>query len=412
MKVLLITPESISNDTSSGFLLRNLFSNFNKNELAQIYFSSSIINLSNCNTFWRFENKKFYYNTGVEISHNIHKIIGKKRFFSKHFIHFEPILDLFPIRVTPAFHKWIDNFKPDIIYSWMGSKRIIDLTIYISRRNNIPVVVHFMDNWIEASTNSFYLLRKLERKNLNQAINIINSQVTAGIVISDSMLVYYKKIFHFPLYVISNGIQDGLLNNSFKQTPIMNKRIVFSLFGRLELGRVEVLKYFIDSLQNFTEYNFEINIYSESKSQHILFNSKNISLNYFPTPMDCEIFEIFNNTNFLLYIDGFNSYNSLKYFKYSFSGKIPLYLSSGKPILSIGPLTNHSIDYLKSINIGPVISNLDTQSLVNAISEIINYQSLDLERIFNNSRLVVSDFALSKIHTNFFNILTATRKQL
>jgi len=406
----LITPESISNNSSSGFLLRNLFSNFDKNNLSQIFFSGSIINLNHCNKFWQFRNKYFYFNTGVEISHEMVKIKRKNIFLSKYFILLEPLLDLFPIKHTPAFHRWIDDFKPHIIYSWMGSKRIIDLTTYVSRRNNIPVVVHFMDNWIEASLNRIFFCRMLERKNLNQSINIINSQVSAGIVISDSMLTHYKKFLQIPLHVIPNGIKDNLINDSFKQPQIFNKKIVFSLFGRLEYGRQEVLNYFIHSLQTLTEYSFEINIYSNSETYHILSNSKNISLNYFDTPLDCDLFEIYNSTNFLLYIDGFNSDSNLKFFKYSFSGKIPLYLASGKPVLSIGPLTNYSIGYLKSINIGPVITTLESQRLVCAILDMINYEYLDLERIFNNSLLVAKNFALSKIYTDFFNILSATGK--
>ena len=409
MKILLITPESISNESSSGYLLRNLFSNFDNTQLAQIYFSSSTINLSHCKNFWRFANKDFYFNTGYCVSNDLVKNTEKKGFFSKYFIHLEPLLDLFPIKHSSIFHKWLDDFKPDIIYSWMGSKRIIDLTIYISKRNNVPIVIHFMDNWIEASLNRFYLLRILERKNLRQTINIINKHVTAGIVISESMLFHYNKIFQIPLYVISNGIHDNLVYDKFHNSLIKNNKIVFSLFGRLELGRLEILDFFLHSLQNITEYIFEINIYSDSEVQQKFSKTKNILLNYFDTPIDQDLFEIYTNTNFLLYIDGFNNINNINYFKYSFSGKIPLYLTSGKPVLSIGPLSNYSIEYLKSINIGPVVTNLDLEILINSVKEMINYENLDLKKIFNNSRIFVSNFKLSKIQTHFFNILSSTR---
>ncbi len=403
MKILLITPENISNETSSGYLLRNLYSHYNTNNIAQIYFSHTNINFNNCKRFWKFSNKQFYYNIGRKVSNKSIKVENRK-ILSKYFIYLEPLIDMFPIRYTPNFYAWLDEFEPDIIYSWMGSKRIIDLTVHISKRNKIPIVIHFMDNWIEASVNKFYILRCIERKNLKNAINIINKYVSSGIVISQAMLKHYKSIFQIPLYVISNGVQDNLILDEFTQTPIKNNRYVFSLFGRLELGRLENLNFLINSLKTLEEYNFTINIYSDFEK--LFTNTNNIKLNFYPTPNDSELAKIFSNTNFLIYLDGFKFSKQNEYFKYSFSGKIPIYLTCGKPILTIGPLSNYSIEYLQFCSIGPVVSEYDFQLLINSVKIMINYDYFELSRIFSNSRSILEDLKISNIQIRLFRILS------
>jgi hypothetical protein len=266
-----------------------------------------------------------------------------------------------------------------------------------------------MDNWIEASLNKFYIFRYIERKNLKNAVNIINNNVSIGIVISESMLSHYNNLFQIPLYVISNGIQDNLITDEFTQSSIINNRYVFSIFGRLELGRLETLKFFINSLNSMNNYHFTINIYSDN--DELLTKSDNLIINFYPTPNDNELFNIFSNTNYLVYLDGFNFSKQNEYFKYSFSGKIPMYLTSGKPILTIGPLTNYSIEFLETCNIGPVVNQLDFQLLINSVNTMINYNNTELKGIFFNSRAVLEDFKISNIQARFFNILINLLKQ-
>jgi hypothetical protein len=51
------------------------------------------------------------------------------------------------VRITPALHRWISDFKPDVLYTILGSNGFMDLADQISRRYSIPVVVHMADDW-------------------------------------------------------------------------------------------------------------------------------------------------------------------------------------------------------------------------------------------------------------------------
>ena len=55
--------------------------------------------------------------------------------------------DLFPYHLSEEFWAWVYEFGPEVIYTPIGSIRLIRLVSAISRRMGVPVVPHFMDDW-------------------------------------------------------------------------------------------------------------------------------------------------------------------------------------------------------------------------------------------------------------------------
>ncbi len=404
-KILIITPESICNKSSSGFLLRNLFKSFPKNNINQIFFSRSDIDFQYCQSYWIFSNRGFLWNVGMEISAEI--VLSKVKrgsFLSKWFVYLDPIIDVFPIRNSRSFQNWIYRFQPDIIYTWMGSKRSMDLVVKLSKQFEIPIILHWMDNWMFSSLNKYFFLRKLEKYNLINAREIINKNVSFAIAISDGMLNEYRKYIDIPMNTIPNGIEDiNLLRGSghFGDSYI----ITFGIFGRLEFGRVLIFERFLSALELIVDKKFIVNLYTDSVFNVSLNLNSNIDINKFEPPLDNQLVFIQDKIDFLLYFDDLFDWNNLEYFKYSFSGKIPLYLSLGKPIITVGPVSNYSVKFLSDIKVGMVVSNVDVKNLSFLIREFLNLPKEKHEEFVSNALANAEKFSLRAIQKQFYSIL-------
>src|SRR5690606_3451542 len=50
-------------------------------------------------------------------------------------------------RLTPALEAWIEAFRPELLYTILGTIGMMQLVDAIRRRFGLPLVVHFMDDW-------------------------------------------------------------------------------------------------------------------------------------------------------------------------------------------------------------------------------------------------------------------------
>ena len=80
-------------------------------------------------------------------------------------------LDLFTYSISEHTIEEIRNFNPTLIYSNLGSNRIINLCSSLGRELNIPIVPHFLDDWLSIpNVHSFSFINYLLFRNINKNI--------------------------------------------------------------------------------------------------------------------------------------------------------------------------------------------------------------------------------------------------
>jgi len=400
-KVLIITPETFGGKSSSSQLLKNLFKEWPIHNLAQIFLSGGEIDYDLCLNYWKFPNSNFLFNKGAVILRptvSDYACTGeeagsvKQSKFTKWKRYFEPIIDMFPLHHSNDFLQWVSEYNPEIIYTWLGCRRLIQLSIFLSEKLQIPLVPHFMDNWVLASPYDFYLLDKLHRFNIKRSLKSIEPYMRMGIAISPRMADTYSDLFKIPFEVVSNGVNDELIWRSIEGpidsvTEIKNE-YVFAILGRLEYGRINTLNRLLDNLESFEDFKFVVNVYSESFFDFRQ-DRKNVDVFFFNPPDDLLFFETSDKINSYIYIDDFELSNS-RFFNLSFSSKIPIYLATGKPIITIGPIENYSVSFLSECNVGPVITSLKELDFSLAINKMLHYTNRDLQEIAENAKKIVT----------------------
>lgn len=233
----------------------------------------------------------------------------------------------------------ISQFKPDVIYSLGSNVTTLKLVNELSEILEIPVVIHFMDNWAEhLQWDSNPLIKPYKRELQKQLLSCIKHSTNA-IAISDSMAEHYNEILGLKMHTMMNSVDIRKMECKAKEyiTPL---RFVYA--GGLHLERWQALKEVAMAINK--SKTGTLLIYSGSAGQYRgAFEGLPV---VFKNPVSHEnIKSVYENADVLVHVEKADP-QKLGFFKYSISTKIPEYLACGRPILFYGPRGMGLFEYL------------------------------------------------------------------
>lgn len=254
----------------------------------------------------------------------------------------------------------IKEFSPQVIYTVGETITNLDLSYRLSILLNIPIVIHFMDNWkhsIEWSDNP--LLKKYQKK-LTQYCNMCYSRSSECIAIGERMAETYEN---------ETGIKHGVIMNSidtqaFFCPPQNDKDVIrFTYAGGLHLGRdiaLYTIGECIESLNMKADKELRFDIYTTNDNIY-LYKEKFANLkqtHLIPAVSHDYITQIYQNSDVLVHVES-DDLKSNEFFKYSVSTKISEYLATGKTILFYGPKDIYLYIFLSKNHLAYTVSNTD-----------------------------------------------------
>ncbi|HEY9001046.1 MAG TPA: hypothetical protein VIM89_06825 [Mucilaginibacter sp.] len=270
---------------------------------------------------------------------------------------------LLPYRYDDALNRFISEFKPDVIYSPLGSIAITDITYKLSVQYNLPVVPHFMDDWPHTiyEGDPMLLVPRLKKKRL---LNKVLRRTKAGIVISEKMANEYRSEYHKEFFALMNCVD---IKEPDKTDQHKNGKIVFSYFGGLHLLRWQTLLSFFKAVKNNRAYaanDLEFRIYTSdadrAKYQHEFGQIAEVV--FCDRVSQGALIGEMRKSNYLVHVEAFDE-KIKKYTRLSISTKIPEYLVAQRPIIAIGPGDIASIEYLRDNDCAHVIADLNSPEL-------------------------------------------------
>ncbi len=90
------------------------------------------------------------------------------------------------IIISTELLNWISEFKPDLIYAQFATLDKIRFVYNLKRETNIPLVIHFMDDWPSVLV-SPGILYNYWKKNINKELRSLIDSAGACIAISEKM---------------------------------------------------------------------------------------------------------------------------------------------------------------------------------------------------------------------------------
>lgn len=265
----------------------------------------------------------------------------------------------------------IKAFAPQVIYTVGETVTALRLAYVISKKLEIPIVIHFMDNWkhsVEWASNP--LLKGYQRR-LSKYCDLCCSRSTNCITIGDRMAEIYQQETGIPHSVIMNSVDVSAFSCESRES---DGTLRFVYAGGLHLGREQALRAIgecIDCICEETGSQADFSIYTSS--ENIETHSEQFS--HLKNTRICnavpheQIIEVYKQSDILVHVES-SELESNEFFKYSVSTKISEYLATGRTILFFGPKNISLFGFLAQNKLAYTVS--DDHELTEVISAMFN----------------------------------------
>ena len=361
IRMLYVSYTLLGDECATGQTLQNIFNACNKVDVMQycLDYSSDYHNCNRDTVFFSAKKSPLFYslksiyrkrdkgkpNRGAAVETN--RIGGNPIVIIA-----RAILDVLPKRLDRGELGRIDSFKPNIVYTTGENITTLIHAISLSKRYNIPIVIHLMDN-TEDSVYAGKIYTSLFRKIYLQKLKIAYRRSKCNLAISPKMAFEFERRHGTEFGFAMNCIHELHKGNETNNSPL---RFVFS--GGLHGGRAQILKRMGELIQNDPFLNSSVRLEVYTSKANVDYYKKILgSVLYLNEYVPQELmFENLGNADVLVHCESFDK-DEIEFFRYSMSTKIPEYLSVGKPILCYGPEEICTVSYLAENEVGYVVSN-------------------------------------------------------
>lgn len=389
-RVLVINGEPFSVTSATGITMSNLFRGWPIDRLAQIYTAGIAADDSVCSQSWRLSSRNLY---GISLvdgflprflaneprfpASAVGQKTAQKNALSQIWLRlrrFASILDFLPYRIPKDMRQDIINFKPDVIYSLLGNIRIVRLVNHLSSELDVPVIPHFMDDWLSTySLAARSAVSSLGRTILPRLTRRLLGRAALGLAISEDMCEEYADSFEIPFRSFMNPVEVVAVPAADRWL-LSHERLRLVYVGGLHLGRDTNLVAIADAVQELRRgsVNVELHIYVPEADVDFaasIFGSIDGTILKGSVAPQC-VGIILRNYDVAVHVESFLP-RFAKYTRLSISTKIPQYFAAGLPVFACGPNDVASCRYVENNNCGCVVSDLDVGKLQNELRCII-----------------------------------------
>lgn len=289
--------------------------------------------------------------------------------------------------MTDDLISWAHQFKPDLIFYHNSDAFFLgEIAIELSKLFSVPLILEISDDYYfnnHFSLSPFYhLYRKKYKKHFENCIK----HATGYIFISEKMKRKYEEFFEIKGECIHISSEFQFETNQNFQTDGS-----FNYFGNIGLGRWKTIKTIANQLKKHNDETI-LDVYCPRIGNSIVSKIKNIqnvrycgSLEY--DDLKRKIF----GSKYLLLVESFSKKN-IKDVKFSLSTKVADYISTGVPIIAVGPKGSGTIDFLEENNLAIVINKID--NFYDSFGSLNNRKN-ELSRVVSNAlRISKEQFSL------------------
>lgn len=360
-KVLIISHNPLSRVNNNGKTLTSIFKGLPNENIYQIYLSSDLPDYSNDCHYYQINEKQIIASLanrdicGKEVVPYSDDSVGRAEIRTGNFANHSKRLLREMIWKTGKWKKglsdWLQDKNFDVVFFMAGDGLFAyDIYFFVSKHITAKRCMFFTDDYVIGRT-SFSpiasLRRTLLKKKINKALDITENLY----VISEEMRNTYKELFSKDGYIIRNfSVEKKDCDFQSNPNSAHPNKLIMIYAGGLHYNRWKVLSQIAQCLK-------ELNASNDVKCFLKIYSSQDISadiINSISTEGASEfcggvsgeqIADVYANADILLHVESFEK-KAIASTKYSFSTKIPEYLSANKCVLAVGPQEIASMRFL------------------------------------------------------------------
>ncbi|MBE6740167.1 MAG: glycosyltransferase [Ruminococcaceae bacterium] len=364
-RVLIISYNVLSKEGANGRTMEFLVHSFDKENLAQLFFSNEKPDFDVCKRYYRITEKqllKVFFSkksTGdpvkdrakAEVStdlikesslDNITKFAKKNKRatvvkFLRNYLWGATKKQWF----NDSLKQWIQEFSPDVILTVSGKNSCFHaIVLDIAKKYSLPVVVYHCEDYCFKNMFPKSLLYKKYIRGLKKSVDDLMDYASLAIYNSDAISNIYSKEYSTPSMVAYMSTQ---------MLPVAKKEfgepLIFSYMGNLSLGRDESLLQVAKALYSISPMA-KIDVYAPNISDEFSQKIKEVSnMEYKGFISYDECMEVIAKSDILLHAESFDEKIKTD-LQIAFSTKIADSLASGVAFFVYAPKGIASTDYL------------------------------------------------------------------
>lgn len=349
MKILIISNACFSNVDSNGRTLANLFSGFDKKDLAQ-FFVYGNPDFSVCDNYYRVSDRDAL-NSCIKLKPCGGKVLQKTEEKSDTSETLPPAHDTGGVKKTPLsklfrevawsmgrwkgknLNKWIDDFSPDAIFIFLGDNAFLcKLASRIAKRKNIPIYVCSTEdyafknyNYITRRPSLFYsIFHTIVKKSCDR----MEKYVKLGLFNTPLLAEKYAENYSYPCKCVFNSSSVEFIENAEVSKPAR-----ISYLGNMGLNRHKPLIEIANTAALLLP-DTKLDIYgalpNNPEAKEELLSCENINYKGF-VGYD-EVVNVLHQSTLLVHAE-YNDEYYTKDLRYAFSTKIADSVCCGTPFL-------------------------------------------------------------------------------
>lgn len=296
-------------------------------------------------------------------------------------------------RLTPQLTRWIAEFKPDVIYTILGSNGMMSLIEQVRSRFKIPLVVHIMDDWVSVNHRGG-LFAPIERGRMKRAVEHAFKVARTCLGISPAMCAAYSERYgrdFIPFQYSLDRTRWGEIRKSdlaAGQPPEL--LYVGSIFRNAQLDSLIDCAHAVAKL-NDAGFPLKLRI-ATSPANGANFGAQlkvhpNIIVDTSAVDDDT-FFRRLAGADALVLPVNFDR-ASVDFIRYSMPTKVPAYLNSGTPIVAYGSPDTAQMQYARDARWGLTVTERSTDKLQAALRRIT--ADMDLRRLLSHAALKAAE---------------------
>lgn len=405
INILIISHNPLSSVNNNGKTLTSIFNGFPSENIYQIYLNSETPDYSGKCHYLQINEKQIiktvlkrknyccktvHSNSGKFSSAKIKRI----NLFNHTKRLLREVLWMIPCWKS-GLHNWLKDKKFDVVFFMAGDGMFAyDIYRFVTEHSDAKKCIFFTDDYIigKPSYSPIAVLRQtLLKRKMRETLKVTDELY----VISEEMRKAYKKMFNMDGYITRNFSVEKLDSNSIQQKS-NSDQMVMVYAGGLHYNRWKVIENVANALK-------EINNSSDNRCCLRIYSAQHISekileritvegaSEFLGGVSSSQISEVYAGADILLHVESFER-KAIASTKYSFSTKIPEYLSADKCVMAIGPSDVASVAYLKEF----ASTVDDLEHLKEELHRLINDNEYRKRIVNNCEKRFESDFSPRK----------------
>jgi glycosyltransferase involved in cell wall biosynthesis len=318
------------------------------------------------------------------------------------------------VQLSAALARWVEDFRPHLLYTLLGSLGYVRLVQLFHDRFGIPVVIHMMDDWPEHLHRRGVFGPWLRRQLRRELADVVRTaQVRMGIC--DAMSEEYTGRYGVPFETFHNPVEEAEWRLSAKRNYAAKNPFRIVYYGTIvEVAQLHSLMDVgwavagVQAAGETVEFCVHTQPYSLQQCRAVLERCPGITIGP-PTGRD-DFIPVITGADLLVLPANFDN-RSVRYLRLSFPTKLPAYMASGTPILAYGPSDMAQIRYLAEAGTAHVVTERCPNTLKAAIHRLMADQPYRAEIGGRAHRVALEDHGATRVRDAFRRALAGAAEQ-